>query len=449
MNPLDELLESASPALLVGMGLANQAVAAALVRRGHDVTVIDDHPDDRMRSAAVALDVRFVERPEQIEFHMADAAFVVPTPGLPEWHRAFQLADRFGVRIVSELDLAAAWDQRPVVAVTGTNGKTTVVELAVISLSDAGRLAVAAGNTNVAMVTAINDPAPELFVVEASSFRLAPAHRFEPIVGTWLNWAPDHLDVHINLQSYERAKARLFDLVAPEGAVVANAAAPVIMSHAARVRADRSVVTFGAGGHWFERDGVLWGPSGPFGQVGDLWRTLPHDVENTLAVAATLAAVGVEPEVVAAAASRFNGLAHRVTSVGSIGGVEFFDDSKATTPHATLAALRGFDEVVLIAGGRNKGIDLSPMRTAGDRIRGVVAIGEAAPEIREIFGTTHQVCSASDMTEAVQAALMMAADEIAVLLSPGCASFDWYRDYTQRGEDFAQIIQRVRAGNRP
>jgi len=444
---LDDLLAAKPDALLVGMGQANRAVAAALVSRGHRISVTDDRLDDTVREAADRLGALLADPADDIEEMLGDVGFMVPAPGLPEDHRAFAAADRLALPVVSELDLAAVWDSRPVVAVTGTNGKTTVVELAVAALRADGRAAVSAGNTGQPLVAAIDDPEPELFVVEASSFRLARAARFAPLVGAWLNFAPDHLDVHRDLASYERAKARLFELA--KRAVVANATDPVTMAHSARTATPgRCAVSFGRGGDWFERQGELHGPAGPFADAERLWSRRPHDIDNTLAVAAMLSTVGVEAGSVAEAASAFSGLAHRVSEVGRVGGVVFYDDSKATTPHAAVAALQGFVKAVLIAGGRNKGIDLSQLRTAGERISAVVAIGEAAPEIRDVFEHTHLVQDASDMASAVRIAHRLAAPDTPVLLSPACASFDWYADYGERGDDFAGEVGRLAAGSR-
>ena len=432
---LDEVLASPTSALLVGMGVANRAVAGALARRDHTVVAVDDNPSDSLRADADALGITLGSS-DTLADHVAAAAFVVTTPGLPEWHEAFAIADAAGVADVSEIDLAAVWDDRPIVAITGTNGKTTTVELAVAALAAAGCAGVAAGNTDIPLVTAIDDPATDVFVVEASSFRLARASRFRPAVATWLNFAPDHLDVHRDLASYEAAKAHLFTLAA-DGILVANAADPVVMRN---VSTDTRSVTFGDGGDWHLDGDVLTGPNGPFTTAGELWRALPHDIDNTLAVAASLAPLGVPPEAVARAASSFTPLAHRVTPVGELDGQTYYDDSKATTPHATLSALRGFDEVVLIAGGRNKGIDLKPMASAADRVVAVVAIGDSAGEIERAFAPDTPVVVAGDMASAVAAARQFAASRVPVLLSPGCASFDWYQNYNERGDDFARAV---------
>lgn len=434
---LDRLLAAPISALVVGFGVANQAVAAALVRRGHAVVATDDRPNPDVVDAALGLGIELVTQPSDLATLVEHADLIVPTPGLPESHPIFSLADARDRPVVSELDLAAVWDQRPVVAVTGTNGKTTTVELAVAALVADGRVAVSAGNTDIPLVAAIDDPSTEVFVVEASSFRLARSCRFRPLVATWLNFAPDHLDVHCDLESYEAAKAVIFSLVGVEGTVVANAADPVVMRN---VPEGVAAVTFGEGGIYHVDDGALVGPNGTFGATSDLWRDVPHDVENTLAVAASLVPLGVAPETVVGAASTFSPLAHRVSPIGSIDGQTYFDDSKATTPHAALSAIRGFDRVVLIAGGRNKGVDLRVMAEAAERVEAVVAIGDAADEIEAAFRAHAPVARAADMDEAVAAARSLAAGRVPVLLSPGCASFDWYRSYRERGDDFARAV---------
>ncbi|MEZ5244412.1 MAG: UDP-N-acetylmuramoyl-L-alanine--D-glutamate ligase [Acidimicrobiales bacterium] len=430
-------------ALLVGMGITNRAVAGALLRRGHRIVAIDDRVDDELRTAAADLGLELVESPstETLRDLAVDADFVVPAPGLPESHVAFSL----GLPVVSELDLAAAWDKRPIAAITGTNGKTTVVELCVAALEQAGIRAIAAGNTDVPLVAAIDQVDIDVFVVEASSFRLAQVQSFAPQVGTWLNFAPDHLDIHRDLATYEAAKAQVFARIAPGGTAVANASDPTVMRH---LPTDRTVVTFGSpGADWHQAGDKLVGPDGPFTTTDRMWRSLPHDIEDLLAVAATVVALGAPVSAVAAAAERFSGLPHRVTPVAEIDGSMYFDDSKSTTPHATVAALRGFDRVVLIAGGRNKGIDLGELSEGGAHIHAVVAIGEAADDIVAVFAPTHTVVRADSMDEAVAAARVLAIGGCPVVLSPACASFDWYRNYGERGDDFTRAVRALETGS--
>lgn len=425
-------------ALLVGFGLTNRAVARALVERGHEVVAFDDSTDELVRGFADGLGIELLEPEAKLEECLDQVDFVVPTPGLAEHHMVFEHAQRRALPLVSEFDLAAQWDERPVVAVTGTNGKTTVVELCTDALKRSGTEAVAAGNTDVPLVEAIGDHSTEVFVVEASSFRLARIRDFTPRVATWLNFAPDHLDVHLDLASYENAKARIWRNLAAEGVCVANAQDPVVMG---RVRPDLPTVTFGGcRADWRVVRDELIGPQGPFACVKDLWRGLPHDIEAALAAAASVAPVGATPDAVAEACREFEGLPHRIVPIGEIDGSTYYDDSKATTPHATSAALRGFGPVVLIAGGRNKGVDLAEIVVEASRVVGVVAIGDASDEVADVFSATHLVEVAADMDDAVARARRFAEGGVPVLLSPGCASFDWYRSYRERGEDFIRAV---------
>ncbi len=438
--------------LLIGMGITNRSVAGALLRRGHTVVAVDDDPDQELRRATEDLGIELIEAPsaESLTDLVVDSDFVVPTPGLPEAHPAFALADATGRPVVGELDLAAAWDDRPVIAVTGTNGKTTVVELVIDCLSRSGVKAVAAGNTDLPLVAAINDRSTEMFVVEASSFRLARTRQFRPEVATWLNFAPDHLDVHSSLNAYESAKADIWTRASASTVAIANVDDPVVMSHVPGIA---DLVTFGLrDADWYlDHDQCLCGPDGPFIARSELWRSLPHDVIDALAAAATAVAAGAGLAAVIEACRSFPGLAHRVRAVATVDGSTFYDDSKATTPHATISALHGFESVVLIAGGRNKAIDLSSILAGGDRIAAVVAIGDAAEDIVRIFEPHRPVEAAVDMDDAVHRAARLARGGRPVLLSPGCASFDWYRNYGERGDDFVRAVrdlaEETRAGS--
>ena len=440
----------AERALVVGLGVTGAAVTRALLARGADVVVVDDAPSDAAvrRADELGVELRGAPEADGWEALLADRTAVLPSPGVPEAHPAVAAAQRVGVDVLSELDLAAAWDDRPIVAVTGTNGKTTVVTLITAMLLADGRRAVEAGNVDVPLVAAIDDPGIEVFVVEASSFRLASVRRFAPTVATWLNFAPDHLDVHASLASYEAAKARIFTRLAPDGTAVANADDPVVMAHAPT---DGRTTTFGLAGpdraDWTVDGGRLIGPGAQLlVEVADLRRRLPHDLANALAAAASAHALGVSIEVAGQVLRDFDGLAHRVQLVGEGGGVSYYDDSKATTPHAVCSAVAGFESVVLVAGGRNKGIDLSPLADVADRIRAVVAIGDAAAEVAAAFDGVRPVRTATSMAEAVSVAAGAAHPGDAVVLSPGCASFDWYGSYAERGDDFAEEVRRLLAG---
>ena len=432
-------LDNAANVLVVGFGVTNRAVSRALIARGHTVTAYEDEPNVYLRGQTAQLGIEMLDNEEALKACLTRVDFVVPTPGLNENHVGYVGAQQNHIPLVSELDLVELWDDRPMVAITGTNGKTTVVELCTDALKRSGFRAVAAGNNELPLVAAINDPTTEMFVVEASSFRLSQTRLFAPQVGTWLNFAPDHLDVHKNLAAYEKAKSRIWRNLKPDGICVANALDRVVMAHR---RSDRECVTYaGQGSPWRAQDDQLVGPQGPFGLVEDLWRTMPHDIEAALATAASVVPVGAELDALRWTYRDFKGLPHRIALVGEIDGSLYYNDSKATTPHATSAALRGFDKVVLIAGGQNKGVDLKEMAAEAQHVLAVVAIGSAAEEIKEAFASTHQATIAADIDDAVAQARQLAKGGTTVLLSPGCASFDAYENYRQRGEDFVRAVK--------
>jgi UDP-N-acetylmuramoylalanine--D-glutamate ligase len=224
---------------------------------------------------------------------------------------------------------------------------------------------------------------------------------------------------------------------------VANADDPAVMRAAAEARG--RVVTFGLGAADFHvADGRLCTPDGEeLAAVADLARALPHDLANALAASAAALAAGASLDGVRRALLGWQGFPHRMALVGDAGGVRWYDDSKATNPHASLAAIGSFPSVVLIAGGRNKGLDLSPLRDAAARIRSVVAIGEAAPEILAAFDGVRPAAAAVSMEDAVRKASAEARPGDVVLLSPACAAFDWYGSYAERGDHYATLVGRL------
>jgi UDP-N-acetylmuramoylalanine--D-glutamate ligase len=439
------------PHLVHGLGVTGRAVARALVAHGEDVVLVDDRPTDEARAFAADLGVDLVgaPSPDALDALVRVAGAVVPAPGLPARHRLFGLAGRSGVPVLSEFDLAARWDRRPVLAITGTDGKTTVTTLVRDMLVASGIAAEAVGNTEVPLVAAIGDPTVDVFVVEASSFRLEHSRWFAPDVATWLNFAPDHLDSHPTLAAYEAAKARIWRDQRPDQVAVGNAEDPIVARHLARAPARR--VGFAAGqltGSVVPEvrvvDGVLIGPGEiPVVAVDDLPRQLPHDVSNALAAIATAMSGGASAEAAGTVLLGFQGLPHRVAFVCEVDGVRYYDDSKATTPHAAVAGVSGFSSVVMISGGRDKGLDLRGLTEAADRIRAVVAIGEAAGLVEAAFDGVRPVVRAGSMDEAVATAHGLAEPGDAVVLAPGCASFDWYRSYGERGDDFARAAREV------
>ncbi|HVB06689.1 MAG TPA: UDP-N-acetylmuramoyl-L-alanine--D-glutamate ligase [Acidimicrobiales bacterium] len=431
-------------ALVVGFARTGRSVAVALARRGCAVTAVDDAGGAEMAAVAEVLGVAFVAAPDEgtLAGLVAEAEQVVVSPGVPPSHPIYRLAT--APKLVAEIELAFSLTELPVVAVTGTNGKTTVTELVTEMLVASGRRALAAGNIGLPLIEAIDDERAELLVAEVSSFQLKYTATFAPTVATYLNLAEDHLDWHPTMEDYAASKARIFACQGADDVAVVNAEDPAVLAAAAGARSRR--VTFGAGGDYEESAGFLVGPGGErLLPAAALPRRLPHDVANALAALATARAAGASPEGCRAALEGWHHPPHRVEFVAERGGVAYYDDSKATTPSAVVAALAGFEHVVLIAGGKNKGLDLGVIpRALGARrdstLRAVVAIGEAAGEVAAAFSGL-PLRRAATMAEAIGAAGELARPGDVVLLSPGCTSFDWYASYAARGEDFQNQVR--------
>jgi UDP-N-acetylmuramoylalanine--D-glutamate ligase len=428
-------------ALVVGLGVTGRAVARALVARGSAVVAVEDRPSDTHRAFAADVGVELVEAPDEAALTdvLSRVEVLLPSPGVPDRHAVFALAGAAGVPVRSEFDLAGEWDDRPVAAVTGTNGKTTVTTLVADMLRQDGRKVAEAGNVETPLVEAIDDPSVEVFVVEASSFRLGHTAHWAPEAAAWLNFAPDHLDVHADLDRYEAAKARIWADQDEADVAVVNADDAVVAAHGGRAR--RRTFGFSGDEDATVRDGTLLVDDRPLVEVADLRRSLHHDQANALAAALLAGALGASDDAIRRTLTTFDGLAHRVQLVGEADGVAWYDDSKATTPHATAAAVEAFDSVVLIAGGRNKGLALDGLLGRRGSVHTVVAIGEAAGDVAAAVRDRVAVQEAASMIEAVDRAATVARPGDAIVLSPGCASFDWYTSYGERGDDFARLVR--------
>jgi len=430
-----------------GLAVAGESTVRALLGRGYDVVVADDDVDERRRQLATELDVELLDRPEAgVLAGLVETCDVVsPAPGVPETHRVVAAAHRAGVELVSEIELAYRWEQdrregpRPMLAITGTDGKTTTTLLTVEMLRAAGRRTVDAGNTSTPLVDAIEMDV-DVFVVEATSFRLAWTPSFRSEGAAWLNLAPDHLNWHRSMDTYEAAKAQVWANQRADDVAVGFADDPVVMRRL-RTAPGRQVTFGGSGADYRVHEGHLVGPMGAFADVGAMKRRLPHDLTNALAASALLLETGLgAPDAIAAALASFTGPPHRLEHIGSWNEVSWYNDSKATTPHAARAAIRSFDRLVLIAGGYDKGVDLTAMAVDLDRIEAVIAIGDTAPAVARAFAAVATVHVVGDLAEAVDRASDLAAPGSTVLLSPGCASFDQYTGFEARGDHFRSLV---------
>lgn len=447
--------KGADAVLVVGFRVTGRAVAGFLRSRGDQVVIVEDDPTDERRRQAAALGAALVAHPDDDELRqvLATCRLVVPSPGIAVSHPVYRLAAEAGVPVHSELELGFERlagrdaDGRPaLVAITGTNGKTTVTSLVAAMLVRSGLVAVAAGNIGLPLVDAAALSA-DVLVTEVSSFQLQFTECFHPAVSCWLNLAEDHLDWHPTMAHYAAAKARIWANQGPGDTAIVNAGDAGVCATADDpehgIAAGVRRVTFSRTGaaDYHRVGGVLRGPDGlELVTLGELPRALPIDVDNALAAVATALAAGASLDGCRETLRDFTGLPHRVELVAESDGVRWYDDSKSTTPASVLAAAAGFESVVLIAGGRNKGLDLAVLAQAAPPVRTVIAIGEASAEVEAAFSGRIPVTRADSMRAAVAAAAAAAGPGDAVLLSPGCASFDWYRSYTERGEEFTALV---------
>ena len=426
-----------STTLVIGLATSGLAVVDALLRDGVAVRAVElraDLPEaERLRAAGV--DLRLGPHgPASLE----DVDLVVPSPGVPERAPLLVEAAARGIEIRSELEFGARRTDVPMLAVTGTNGKSTTTSLIAAMLAAAGRDAIACGNIGHPLTLAAEE-GHDVLAVEASSFQLRFAPTFAPRVSVLLNLAPDHLDWHGSFAAYAAAKASIFANQRPDDVHVGNRDDPEAAARSATAPCRIAWFRSGppASGEVGWEDDVLVArldreerfPKLPEG--GAAWR------EDLAAATAAALAFGLTAEAISRGARTMRRLPHRGERVALVGDVAFVDDSKATNVHAAVAAMRGRHHVVLVAGGMAKGVDLAPLRTVADGLDGVVAIGEAADELAELFTGLVPVRLAGDIEEAVGAAYALARPGGTVLLAPACASWDMFRDYGERGDRFA------------
>jgi UDP-N-acetylmuramoylalanine--D-glutamate ligase len=444
--------ERAGRACVLGLARSGLGATRLLLGEGRPVRALELKPTEEILARWAPLAARgaeLVAGPHPIAA-LDGCDLLVRSPGVPDDAPVLGEARRRGMAIVSEVELAAARVTTPMIAVTGTNGKSTTTAWAAHLLQRAGRAAVACGNIGRPLSDALLDePAGTVFVIEVSSFQLQDSPRFHPRAATILNLTPDHLDRHGGYAAYVAAKWAIARNQTPEdwlaiGPGVAPPAEPPVRARVVRFAPEDpggpDAIFARAGRMIARRAGI----ETPVVEVARLSLPGPHNLTNAMAAFALTAAIVPEPARLAPGLCDFGGLAHRLETVGTVGGVRFINDSKATNVDSVRVALQSFEgRVVLIAGGRDKAGPFEEIAELVTRkVRRLIAVGEAAARVREAWPAVPAE-TARDFEDAVRRAYAAAAGEGIVLLSPGCASFDLFRSYEHRGEVFRQIVARL------
>ena len=455
---------------VIGLGIAGFACADALMQRGAVVTIHDGSAGEKQRERATILEIldatiKLGEPP----IATADADLVVVSPGVPPHADVIREAVSRHLPIWGELELA--WRLRGADAakwlfVTGTNGKTTTTLMLESILAAAGKRTAAVGNIGVSPVEAVTSGIPfDVLAIEVGAPQLPFVHTVSPVAAACLNVAEDHVDHFGSFDAYVAAKSRVFERV--ERACVYNVADRATERMVARaevIEGARAIgFTLGAPGpsmlgvvddylvdRAFIPNRATHGQE--LGLVSEVKPAAPHNVANALAAAALARAYGVQPGAVRSGLANYEPAGHRISEVGEFAGVRYVDDSKATNGHAAATSLSTYDSVVWIAGGLAKGQVFDDLvQASGKRLRAVVLLGKDRDLIAQALARhapevpVYQV-SATDtgaMTEVVRLAAAAAESGDTVLLAPGCASWDMFRDYAQRGDAFAAAAREL------
>lgn len=449
---------------VIGAAATGRAAAPVLAQLGARVRVYDERPADALGDAPAQIAPHaelFLGNPHYPGIEECD--LIVPSPGVWADAPVLRAAVERGTPVLSEIEVAYRIAQAPIIAITGTNGKTTTVMMVADILRADGREVQVAGNTlaggfQVPLIQAAATlPGTAWIVAEISSFQLEWVQQFRPRVAIITNITADHLNRHGTVEAYAEAKAHLLDAQNGTDWRVLNRdneATRRLMS-----RGGGQLLQFGREPHaeegtWSETvDGRHWLRGRLQGHVVDLMSVdrlkVPgeHTVENALAAAAAALAVGCAPEAISSGLAEFKGVADRLEYVRQIDGVDYVNNTMCTNVDAAVRSIEAYDRgVVLIAGGKGKGLDFEPLgRVIAERVKALVAIGDDGPDIAESarrHGFQHTT-RATSMAEAVQQAAAAAEPGDVVLLAPACASFDWYSSFEARGNDFKQEVNRL------
>jgi UDP-N-acetylmuramoylalanine--D-glutamate ligase len=440
--------------LVVGFARSGKAVARCISQRGAVVTVSDSRPPWAFEAEIRELMAHKIglELGQHREETFLQQDLIVVSPGVYPEPPALRAARQQGILIIPEIEAASLFLESRLLGITGTNGKTTTTALLGRMLEASGLENFVGGNIGVPLIAAVGRVSPDALVVaELSSFQLETIRDFRPDVAVLLNLKPNHLDRHPSFEAYGQAKAQIFRNQTEGDLAILNADDPAVMNLAPEIRSRKM---------FFSRklslpDGVFVSNGTIRYRVGNLERELletrevplrgDFNIENVLAAAATACAVGADFDALRRAVREFKAVEHRLEFVREIRGVEFFNDSKATSVAAAANALSAFDRGVhLILGGKDKGAPYAPLRRlVAGRVRCVYLIGAAANRIAKQLSGAAELVQAGDLETALREAFRLAERGDVVLLSPACASFDQFQDYEHRGRVFKELVEKL------
>ena len=442
--------------LVVGLGKSGVAAAQFLHERGARVTVSDVKTEDQLRSEIPALlDTGIaVETGGHGDRTFLEQDLIVVSPGVPVDVPQLEHARAAGIKVIGEVELAARFLKGHIIAITGSNGKTTTTALAGEVVSMGGYESLVGGNIGTPVISLVPETTSDTYnVLEISSFQLETIESFHPEIAVILNVTPDHLDRHRSFEAYRGAKLRIFENQTAEDHGVLNADDATCRTLAGSTRAQvrwfsrKSAVTRGA----FVREGkIVWRDQDGEQEVmpvSEITLKGAHNLENVLAAVCVGRIVGCEPHRIRRAVQEFTAVEHRLEYVATINGVDYYNDSKATNVDATIKALESFPaNLHVILGGKDKGSDYSVLRDLlRERAKRVYSVGAAAEKIEQHLGDAAPVLRAETLETAVKRASEAAVPGDVVLLAPACASFDQFQSYEHRGRAFKELVQALAA----
>ncbi len=440
--------------LVIGAGRTGQACAEILGARGVRVFVTDEEAPKKLERAIATIrsaGAEFVPA-QQVQALLPEVHRAVLSPGVP-LQGAFAQRIAASVPVVSEIELAYELSKAPIIAVTGTKGKSTTTALIAHLLRCAGNSVRVGGNIGNPLVReASAATSGDWLVAEVSSFQLETIRAFKPRIAVLLNISDDHLDRYPSLEDYARAKYRVFENQDADDVFVGNRDDTRAAGAAQTIRAKQLWFTMrspASDAAAFVRDQALWyrplkAPPERIIDRSDIALPGEHNLQNVLAAMLVAVASGATPQSIRESIPSFEPMEHRLETIGEIGGVRYVDDSKATNPAAVIAALSAFKSpIVLIAGGKSKGADLSELgQMIRKRVKALILLGESADTLARASSPTPSTC-ASTIEEAVQLARERAVADDVVLLSPAAASFDMFASAEERGDRFAAAVRNL------